>query len=102
MNFLVTLFTDLFHGIYNQQIDPQKAKKVIIGIVGVAVISSIAFSGVSYLSGDKIVKKPEIKKESKKTRDKKRVKKPEIKKEVKKPEKIKIRTKIRSKEKERR
>ena len=77
--FFGTLFTDLFHGIYNQQIEPQKAKKVIIGIVGVAVISSIAFSGVSYLSGDKIVKKQEIKKEVK-------VKKPEIKKEVKKPE----------------
>jgi Bax protein len=78
--FFGTLLTDLFHGIYNQQIEPQKAKKVIVGIVGVAVISSIAFSGVSYLSGDKIVKKPEIKKE---------VKKPEIKKEVKKPEKNK-------------
>ena len=64
--FFGTLFTDLFHGIYNQQIEPQKAKKVIVGIVGVAVISSIAFSGVSYLSGDKIVKKPEIKKEVKK------------------------------------
>ena len=84
--FFGTLFTDLFHGIYNQQIEPQKAKKVIVGIVGVAVISSIAFSGVSYLSGDKIVKKPEIKKEVKKPEIKKEVKKPEIKKEVKKPE----------------
>ena len=89
--FFGTLFTDLFHGIYNQQIDPQKAKKVIVGIVGVAVISSIAFSGVSYLSGDKIVKKQEIKKEvkAKKPEIKKEVKKPEIKKEVKKPEKNK-------------
>jgi Bax protein len=77
--FFGTLFTDLFHGIYNQQIEPQKAKKVIIGIVGVAIISSIAFSGVNYLSGNKIVKKQEIKKEVK-------VKKPQIKKEVKKPE----------------
>jgi Bax protein len=86
--FFGTLFTDLFHGIYNQQIEPQKAKKVIVGIVGVAVISSIAFSGVSYLSGDKIVKKQEIKKEVKvkKPEIKKEVKKPEIKKEVKKPE----------------
>ena len=85
--FFGTLFTDLFHGIYNQQIDPQKAKKVIVGIVGVAVISSIAFSGVSYLSGDKITKKQEIKKEVKvkKPEIKKEVKKPEIKKEVKKP-----------------
>ena len=85
--FFGTLFTDLFHGIYNQQIEPQKAKKVIVGIVGVALISSIAFSGVSYLSGDKIVKKQEIKKEVKvkKPEIKKEVKKPEIKKEVKKP-----------------
>ena len=81
--FFGTLFTDLFHGIYNQQIEPQKAKKVIVGIVGVAVISSIVFSGVSYLSGDKIVKKQEIKKELK-------VKKPEIKKEVKKPDKKRL------------
>ena len=86
--FFGTLFTDLFHGIYNQQIEPQKAKKVIVGIVGVAVISSIAFSGVSYLSGDKTVKKQEIKKEVKikKPEIKKEVKKPELKKEVKKPE----------------
>ena len=86
--FFGTLFTDLFHGIYNQQIEPQKAKKVIVGIVGVAVISSIAFSGVSYLSGDKTVKKQEIKKEVKikKPEIKKEVKKPELKKEIKKPE----------------
>ena len=85
--FFGTLFTDLFHGIYNQQIEPQKAKKVIVGIVGVALISSIAFSGFSYLSGDKIVKKQEIKKEVKvkKPEIKKEIKKPELKKEVKKP-----------------
>jgi len=86
--FFGNLFTDLFHGIYNQQIEPQKAKKVIVSIVGVAVISSIAFSGVSYLSGDKTVKKQEIKKEVKikKPEIKKEVKKLELKKEVKKPE----------------
>ena len=86
--FFGNLFTDLFHGIYNQQIEPQKAKKVIFGIVGVAVISSIVFSGVSYFSEDVIVKKQEIKKEIKikKPEIKKEVKKPEQKKEVKKPE----------------
>ena len=86
--FFGNLFTDLFHGIYNQQLEPQKAKKVIIGIVGVAIISSIAFSGVSYFSGDVIVKKQEIKKEIKikKPEIKKEVKKPELKKDVKKPE----------------
>ena len=96
--FFGTLFTDLFHGIYNQQIEPQKAKKVIAGVAGVAIISTIAFSGVSYLSGDKIVKKQEIKKEvkAKKPEIKKEVKKPEIKKEVKKPE---IKKKVKKPEK---
>ena len=75
--FFGKLFIDLFHGIYNQQIEPQKAKRVIIGIASVAVISTIVFSGINYISGDKIVKKTEIKKET-------IVKKPEIKEEVKK------------------
>ena len=39
MNFLENLFTDLFHGIYKQQIEPQKAKKVIIAISSVAVVA---------------------------------------------------------------
>ena len=75
--FFGKLFIDLFHGIYNQQIEPQKAKRVIIGIASVAVISTIVFSGINYISGDKIVKKTEIKKETV-------VKKPKIKEEVKK------------------
>ena len=74
--FFGNLFTDLFHGIYKQQIEPQKAKKVMIAIASVAVIATVAFSGINYLSDDELAKKSEIKKE---------VKKPEIKKEVKKP-----------------
>jgi Bax protein len=77
--FFGKLFIDLFHGIYSQQIEPQKAKKVIIGIASVAVVSTIVFSGINYFLGDKIVKKIEIKKEVK-------IKKPEIKQEVKKPD----------------
>ena len=84
--FFGSLFTDLFHGIYKQQIEPQKAKKVIISIASVAVVATVAFSGVNYFSDDKLVKKPEIKKEVKKPETKKEVKKPEAKKEVKKPE----------------
>ena len=78
--FFGDLFTDLFHGIYKQQIEPQKAKKVIIGIASIAVVATIAFSGINYFSDSDIVKKPEIKKEVKK----KDIKKPEPKKEVKK------------------
>ena len=87
--FFGSLFTDVFHGIYKQQIEPQKAKKVMITIASVAVIATIAYSGINYLSDNKLVDKldkPEIKKEVKKPEIKKEVKKPEVKKEVKKPE----------------
>ncbi|MBL6786028.1 MAG: glucosaminidase domain-containing protein [Candidatus Pelagibacter bacterium] len=77
--FFGKLFIDLFHGIYNQRIEPQNAKRVIIGIASVAVVSTIVFSGMNYFTSDKIVKKTEIKKEV-------IIKKPEIKKEVKKPD----------------
>ena len=77
--FFGKLFIDLFHGIYNQQIEPQKAKRVIISIFSVAIISTIVFSGINYFSDDKIVKKIELKKEV-------GVKKPVIKKEVNKPD----------------
>ncbi len=84
--FFGNLFTELFHGIYKQQIEPQRAKKVIIAITSVAVLVTVTFSGINYLSNGEIVKKPEIKKEVKKPEIKKESKKPEIKKEVKKPE----------------
>ena len=84
--FFGNLFTDLFHGIYKQQIEPQKAKRVIIVIASVAIVSTIAFSGINYFSSDEISKKPEVKKEVKKPEIKKEAKKPEIKKEAKKPE----------------
>ena len=37
--FFGSLFTDLFHGIYNQQIEPKKAKKLIIGFASVTIAS---------------------------------------------------------------
>ena len=92
-SFLGDIFTDLFNGIYNQQLDPKKAKNVIVGIVAVVVITTIAFNGKNYFDNietDKTValkkaevKKPEVKEELKKPEVKKEVKKPEVKKEVK-------------------
>ena len=89
--FFADLFTDLFHGIYKQQIEPQKAKKVIIVIASVAVITTFVFSGLNYFSKTEIVKKPEITKEQKKPeiKNKKEVKKPEIKKSDNKKEEVK-------------
>ena len=85
-DFFGNLFTDLFHGIYNQQFEPKKAKKVIFAMASVVIVTTVAFSAVNYFTGSNMVKKPEIKKEVKKPEIKKEVKKPEIKKEVKKPE----------------
>ena len=84
--FFGNLFTDLFHGIYTQQIQPQKAKKVIIGITAVAVVMTFAFSGINYFSDGKIQDQLKVKKELKKPEPQKELQKPEIKKEVKKPE----------------
>ena len=83
--FFGDLFTDLFHGIYKQQIEPQKAKTVIVTIASVAVIATIAFSGINYFSDSELVEKPTIKKEVKKQKIREEEKKLEIKKEVKKP-----------------
>ena len=96
--FFGSLFTDLFHGIYNQQIEPHKAKKVIISIVSVVVIATVAFSGINYFSDENLVKKIEIKKEDK-PKVKKEVKKPKTKKEVKKPEVQKLDKKSKEKPK---
>ncbi len=79
--FFGELFTDLFHGIYKQQIEPQKAKRVIIGIASVAFVTTIVFSSINYFSDGEIVEKTEIKKEVKKPEIKKETKKPSIKKE---------------------
>jgi len=87
-SFLGNILTDLFNGIYNQQLDPKKAKNVIVGIVVVIITTTIVFSGKNYfnsIESEKIVelKKPEVKKEIKEPAPKKEVKKPETKKEVK-------------------
>ena len=84
--FFGDLFTDLFNGIYNQQFEPQKAKKIIIVITSVAVITTITFSGINYFSGGEIIKKTEIKKELKKQEVKKEVKKPKSKEKIKTPD----------------
>ncbi len=89
--FLGDLFTNIFNAIYNQQVDPKKARNVIIGFFVIVFVTSITISAVNYFGDGKAVKivdvkKPDAKKEVKKPEIKKEVKKPEVKKEVKKPE----------------
>ena len=67
-----------------QQFEPKKAKKVIIAISTVAVITTLSISSINYFSDGEIVKKTAIKQEVKKQEIKKKDKKPEVKKEVKK------------------
>ncbi len=106
--FFGDLFTDIFNGIYNQQIDPKKARNVIIGFFVIVFATSITISGINYFSNDGTaidvqVKKPETKKpdlkkeavkkpEVKKPEIKKEKKQPQVKKEAKKPE-IKVKRK---------
>ena len=80
--FFGNLFTNLFNAIYNQQIDPKKARNVIIGFFVIVFATSITISAVNYFGDNEAIKKTEVKKEIKKPK----VKKPEVKKEVKKPE----------------
>ena len=90
--FFGDLFTDIFNAIYNQQIDPKRARNVIIGFFVIIFATSITISAVNYFEDGEAekkveIKKPEVKKEVKKPEVKKpEVKKPEVKKEVKKPE----------------
>ena len=85
-SFFGNLFVDLFHGIYSQQIQPKKAKRVIIAIASVTIITTVAISGVNYFSNNELVEKILVEKENKKEVKKQEVKKQEVKKEVKKVE----------------
>ena len=85
--FFGDLFTNIFNAIYNQQIDPKKARNVIIGFFVIVFATSITISAVNYFGDRELTKKVEVKKpEIKKPEAKKEVKKPEAKKEIKKPE----------------
>ena len=91
--FFGDLFTNIFNAIYNQQIDPKKARNVIIGFFVIVFATSITISALNYFGDGEAIKKVEVKKpEVKKPEVKKEVKKPEAKKEVKKP-KLKVKRK---------
>ena len=96
-NFFANVLTELFNGIYNQQINPKSAKNAILGffvIFGVTIITITGIAKFDEIKQNKNVEvlKPElkVKKEDKKpkTQVKKEDKKPktQVKKEDKKPE----------------
>ncbi|MFL2852728.1 MAG: glucosaminidase domain-containing protein [Candidatus Pelagibacter sp.] len=87
------ILTNLFHGIYDQKINPSKARVAIIGIfLIVGVVTAVISVGTNFKDLDINSKNITAKKDEKikdlKVVEKKEIKKPEpkIKKEVKKPE----------------
>ena len=70
-SFFSNFFTNLFHGIYNQQVNKGKVGKVILSFFVVAGVITIVVSGVTTFkniekSGDTLIVKKEIEKTEKK------------------------------------
>ena len=92
-NFVGNLLTDLFHGIYNQKINTNKANSAIIGFFVIIGVVTIVISGITTFNNPNKINQVEIVKKQKEIKkpeitDNKPKKKPElkIKKEVKKPD----------------
>ena len=60
--FFANVLTDLFNGIYNQQIDPKNAKTVIIGFFVIVGVTTAIITGVTKYDDTKLIKKVEINK----------------------------------------
>ena len=82
-NFFITILTELFSGIYNQQFNPKSTKAVIIGFFVIIGVTTIIISNLTQLGDVNEIKKVEVKIDPNK--EKKVVKKPEVK--IKKEEK---------------
>jgi len=107
--FFGNVLTDLFHGIYSQQVNKGKAGKVIVSFFVIIGAITIIVSGVTTFnnlekSGEKQIVEKEEKIKKPEVKVKKEVKKPKtktkVKKEVKKPKtKTKVKKEIKKKEK---
>ena len=65
-NFFSSFFTNLFHGIYNQQINRNKSEKVIIVFFAVIGISTIVATSINtFLNTEKTEQVQVVKKEKK-------------------------------------
>ena len=91
--FFSEILTELFNGIYTQQINPKSAKTVIIGFFVIVGATTLIITNLTNIEDVKQVqkveiKKPEINKKKLKLKEQKEEKKPKlkVKKEEKKPE----------------
>ena len=90
-SFFSSLFIDLFHGIYDQKIYPNKTNKIILSFFIIIGISAVVFTGISKLNDSNITEKEIVLKKDKSPKKQKKVEtkkteKKEEKKIVKKPE----------------
>ena len=95
-NFFANVLTELFNGIYNQQINPKSAKNAIIGFVVIFGVTTIIITGVTNFDEKKQITSVEI--EKPKFKEKKEEKKPKAEAKIKKEEK-KPKAEVKKKEK---
>ncbi len=79
--FFAEMLTELFNGIYNQQINPKSAKTVIIGFFAIIGVTTFLITNLTKFDDIKQIQKVEVKKPE--------IKKPEIKKPIVKEPEIK-------------
>ena len=77
--FFGDLFTDIFNAIYNQQLDPKKARNVIIGFFVIVFATTITISGINYFNDQELTFITEKKEQEVKIKKKLEAKKSEIK-----------------------
>ena len=78
--FFAEVLTELFNGIYNQQISPKSAKTAVIGFFVIVGVTTVIITGVTNFDSPENIKKVKIEKtQIKKIKPKAEVKKKEIK-----------------------
>ena len=83
-NFFANVLTELFNGIYNQQISPKSAKNAIIGFFVIFGVTTMIITGVTNFDKKKLVKNIEIEKPELKEKKEDKKLKVQVKKEDKK------------------
>ena len=83
--FFANVLTDLFNGIYNQQINPKNAKTVIVGFFVIVGVTTVIISSISNYNDLKQIKKVQINKPEIQVKKEEKKPKAQVKKEKQKP-----------------
>jgi Bax protein len=95
--FFANVLTELFNGIYNQQINPKNARTAIIGFFVIVGVTTIIIAGLTNLDDVNEVKNVKIEKQIVKEKEKEEKKQPKA--QVKKEEKKQPKAQVKKKEK---